>query len=208
MKKVLKILTLIMLILTILKISDTYAKYYTKAHTGTLIQDVGQWIIKVNEMDIYSENGENVEFTANNFKNFSNPNATPDKISPSSTGYTDIVIDPTGTDVAVRYDIEIDLTGVSSLAIEARLEMASGDNTLVKTGENTYSGIISLSDVQAGNKANVRCYVTWINDENKNQEDSLAGMGEEQINLSISANVTVMQYLGEEITPYVEPVAP
>lgn len=203
MKKVLKILTLIMLILTILKIGDTYAKYYAKAQTATLSQDVGQWVIKVNEMDIYSETGESVEFTINKFNNFSNPDAAPDKISPSSTGYTDIVIDPTGTDVAVRYDIEIELTGVSSLAIEARLEMASGVNTLVKTGENTYSGIISLADVQAGTTADVRCYINWNNDENKNEEDTLVGTGEQEINISLSANVTVTQYLGEVLTPYV-----
>ena len=199
MKKVLKILTLIMLILTILKIGDTYAKYYAKAQTANLSQDVGQWVIKVNEMDIYSETGESVEFITNNFNNFSNPNAVPDKISPSSTGYADIVIDPTGTDVAVRYDIEIDLTGVSSLAIEARLEMVSGTNTLVKTGENTYSGIISLADVQAGNKANVRCYITWTNDENKNTEDTVFGTGEQQVDISLSANVTLTQYLGEDL---------
>lgn len=198
MKKVLKILTLIMLIFTILKIGDTYAKYYAQAHTENLSQEIGKWVVKINEMDLYSKTGESVKFQVNNLNNFSNPNAAPDKISPSSTGYVDIVIDPTGTDVAVRYDIELDLTGVSNLAIEARLEMASGTNTLVKTGKNTYSGIISLAEVQAGSKANARCYVTWNNDETKNAEDSAMGLNP-QTDISLSAKVTVTQYLGEEI---------
>ena len=106
MKKVFKILTLIMLILTILKIADTYAKYYTKGHTSSLSEEVGQWVIKVNDMDIYSEGGQSVEFSVTNISNFTNANAAPDKISPASEGYTNIIIDPTGTDVAVRYDIE------------------------------------------------------------------------------------------------------
>ena len=207
MKKVFKILTLIMLIFTILKIGDTYAKYYARAHTATLSQEVGKWIIKVNEMDIYSESGETVEFQVNNLDNFSNPDAAPDKISPSSTGYVDIVIDPTGTDVAVKYDIELNFTRPSNLAMEARLEMASGANTLVRTGENTYSGTISLAEVQAGNTANIRCYISWNNDETKNNEDSIIGLGT-RVNISLSANVTVTQYLGEEITEYVPSETP
>ncbi len=204
MKKIFKILTLGMLIFTILKIGDTYAKYYASAHTMALSKEVGKWVIKVNEMDIYSETGDSVEIQLNQFSNFSNANATPDKISPSSTGYADIEIDPTGTDVAVRYDIELDLTDVANLAVEARLEMASGTNTLVKTGPNTYSGIITLADVQAGTTANVRCYVTWNNDETKNQEDSIIGSAA-GTTISFLAKVTATQYLGEELIEYVAP---
>lgn len=202
MKKVFKILTLIMLIITLLKIGDTYAKYFSKATTSTLSQEVGKWVIKINEMDIYSETGETVEFEVNNLDNFSNVNATPDKISPASTGYVDIEIDPTGTDVAVRYDVEIDLTGVSNLAIEARLEMAFGENTLVRTAENTYTGIISLADVQEGSTTILRCYVVWENDETQNEQDSEVGavFGQE---INLSAKVTATQYLGETITEYV-----
>lgn len=205
MKKVLKILTIIMLIITILKIGDTYAKYYSKVQTATLSQDVGQWIIKINSKDIYSKEGKSVNFTVNSFNNFSNPNAAPNKISPSSTGYVDMLIDPTDTEVAVRYDIELDLTGVSNLAISARLEMASGENTLIQTGENTYSGILSLADIQSGKTANVRCYVTWTNDENKNDEDTAIGAQVVASIISLSVNVTATQYLGETITPYVMP---
>ena len=205
MKKVLKILTLVMLILTIIKIGDTYAKYFASANTATLSQDVGKWIILVNNMDITIEGGESVEFEVNNFNNFSNTHAAQDKISPGSTGYVDIEINPAGTDVAVRYDIELDLTGVSNLAIEARLEMASGENTLVKTGENTYSGTISLADVQAEATATVRCYITWNNDDANNGVDSAAGSNV-NLELGLTANVTVTQYLGEDLTPYVEPV--
>jgi len=204
MKKVLKILTLVMLIITILKISDTYAKYFTTAHTDTLSRDIAKWVIKVNELDI-SRTGETVEFPIDKFNNFSNTNTLEGKISPASEGYADIIIDPKGTDVAVRYDIQIELNGTSNLAVSARLAMASGDNTLVKTGENTYTGIISLSDVQAEKTADVRCFITWLNDENKNTEDTEVGSRTERVTFDVEANVTVRQYLGEDITPYVAP---
>ena len=204
MKKVLKILTLIMLIITILKISDTYAKYHATAHTDTLSRDVAKWVIKVNELDI-SRTGETVEFPINKFNNFTNANTLGDKISPASEGYADIIIDPTGTDVAVRYDIEIELNGASNLAVSARLAMASGDNTLVKTGENTYTGIISLSEVQEGKTADVRCYITWVNDENKNNEDTEIASSDDRVKFNVAARATISQYLGEDITPYVAP---
>ena len=204
MKKTLKILTLVMLIITLIKIGDTYAKYLATATTETLEQKVGQWVIKINEMDIFKAEGDSVEFPLTQINNFATSNAATDKIGPGSEGYTDIVIDPTGTEVAVRYDITLELTGVSDLAISARLEMANGENTLVKTGENTYTGIIALSDIQDGEKANIRCYLKWENLETDNEKDSTAGKTED-LKLQLKANVTVLQYLGEEIVPYAEP---
>lgn len=204
MKKVLKILTLIMLIITILKIADTYSKYYTRAHTSSLTKDIGEWVIKVNEMDIYSENGASVELVIDKFNNYTNNYASPDKIAPFSEGYTDIVIDPTGTDVAVRYDMQIEVPETSVLDLEARLEMISDEEVLIKTGENTYTGIINLSDVQQGKKANIRAYILWMNNEEKNEEDTAIATTEQRENLEISVNLTVSQYLGEEITEYVE----
>ena len=209
MKKTLKILTLVMLIITLIKIGETYAKYLATATTETLEQKVGQWVIKVNEMDIFKAEGDSVEFPLTQINNFATSNAATDKIAPGSEGYTEIVIDPTSTEVAVRYDITLELTGVSDLAISARLETANGENTLVKTGENTYTGIIALSDVQSGEKASVRCYLKWedLNNDATNEKDSTAGSTVD-LNLQLKANVTVLQYLGEEITPYVAPVTP
>ena len=149
MKKVLKILTLIMLIFTILKIGDTYAKYFTEANTQNLSQDIAKWEIKINDLDLYSDTGETVQIPINTFTNSTNPHTAPDRISPASQGYMNLILNPAGTDVAVRYDIEILLIGVADeLAIAATLEMANGANTLVRTGEHTYTGIISLADVK------------------------------------------------------------
>lgn len=202
MKKVLKILTLIMLILTIIKIGDTYAKYFATANTATLSQDIAKWIIKINELDIKSETGESVELDIDNFSNFTNNYTAPNKISPFSEGYVDIVIDPTGTDVAVRYDVELDTTNDSNLAITAWLEMQSETKTLIKTGEHKYTGILTLEEIKNSKTDTLRCYVMWGNDENKNEIDTeVAGEVDAQIKVNVS--VTATQYLGEEIVEYV-----
>lgn len=209
MKKVLKILTLIMLIFTIVKIGDTYSKYYSSAHTNSLSKDIGEWVIKLNDLDIYAENGAKVQFTLNKFNNFSNEYASPDKIAPSSKGYTDIAINPAGTDVAVRYDIQLDLSSITDKGInaEAWLEIQSptANMQFKRTEENTYSGTISLADVQTNQIATIRCYVEWLNDETKNQQDTVIGSKTERETIDIPVTVTVTQYLGEELVEYVQP---
>lgn len=205
MKKVLKILTLVMLIITIIKIGDTYSRYYTSANTSDLSKDIGEWIIKVNEKDIYSETGQKVEFTLNNFSNFTNTNTDPTKISPGNKGYTDIVIDPTGTDVAVRYDIDLNAGWI------AEFEMLLGGNIFleiqeptenmqfVKIDENTYSGTISLEDIQANKTAKIRCYIEWENDESLNDMVTILATSGRRVELELPINITVTQYLGEEL---------
>lgn len=205
MKKVLKILTLVMLIITIIKIGDTYSKYYTSANTSNLSKDIGEWIIKVNEMDIYSEDGDTVELTLENFGNFTNPNTDPTKISPGNKGYTDIVIDPTGTDVAVRYDIEfaeelLQVKEILGISISFELQNPTENMQLVKISENRYSGTISLADIKENQKAIIRCYIEWENAETRNEIDTgfaTKESGREAIRPELF--LTVTQYLGEEL---------
>lgn len=203
MKKVLKILTLVMLIITIIKIGDTYSRYYTSASTNNLSKDIGEWIIKVNEKDIYSETGQKVEFTLNNFSNFTNTNTDPTKISPGNKGYTDIVIDPTGTDVAVRYDIEINSVSNIDLegSIEIKLEIQDPTEKMqfVKISESKYSGTISLADIQENKTAKIRCYIEWANDNNQNERDSELGASTERVKVEVPIIITVSQHLGEKL---------
>lgn len=202
MKKVLKILTLVMLIITIIKIGDTYAKYFATANTATLSQDIAKWIIKINELDIKSETGESVELEIDNFGNFSNNYTAPNKIAPFSEGYVDIKIDPTGTDVAVKYDVELDTTNDSNLAITAWLEMQSEERTLIKTGEHKYTAIFTLDEIQDSQTDTLRCYIMWANDENKNEIDTEVA-GEVDAKVKVNVRITATQYLGEEIVEYV-----
>lgn len=205
MKKVLKILTLIMLIITILKIGDTYSKYYTSAHTNLLEKEIGEWVIKVNETDIYSQEGQVVNINIDKFNNFINSNTDPTKISPGNKGYTDIVIDPSGTDVAVRYDIEINdtivLQELNMLKMKVTFEIQTPTENMqfVQIDENKYSGIISLADVQANEKATIRGYIEWENNETLNELVSEIGLDKNRQEVEIPIKITCTQYLGEAL---------
>ena len=205
MKKVLKILTLVMLIITIIKIGDTYSRYYTSANTTDLYKDIGEWIIKVNEMDIYSENGDTVEFVLNKFNNFTNSNTEPTKISPGNKGYTDIVIDPSGTDVAVRYDIELHSDWINEFEmllggnVFLEIQEPTENMQFVEIDKNSYSGIISLEDIQANKTVTIRCYIEWKNDETLNNMVTILATTGRRVTLKLPINITVSQYLGEEL---------
>ena len=78
------------------------------------------------------------------------------------------------------------------------------EGELIKTGPNTYTGTISLSDVQTGKKANIRAYLLWLNNETKNEADTEIATTGQRETLNVSLKATVSQYLGEEIIEYTE----
>ena len=201
MKKVLKILALIMLIITMLKIGDTYAKYYSEA-IAELEQSVGQWVIKINDMDIYSETGQTVEFDMDIQNLVADENTMPGKISPGSTWAADIKLDPSGTDVAVRYDIEVSPAQIETVDAEYHITAIDGETQVIKTGANKFTGIITLAEVQENKQAQIRCSVIWNNNEERNTEDTqLAGTSQ---SIEIPLTIKCTQYLGEEIEEYTE----
>lgn len=195
MKKILRILTLIMLILTIWTISDTYAKFFTKANI-TANYEVGKWQIKLNEINIYSEEGEIVTFTMNAQDAVENQNTASGKLAPNSSFYADIILDPEGTDTAVRYDIEINLPQIEKGNLQYEITIENSEKVLTQTAENTYTGIISLADIQDEKKEQIRCLIKWdITEEIEVKEGTIGSTyGEE---LEIPIKVTCKQYLGE-----------
>lgn len=195
MKKILRILTLIMLILTIWTISDTYAKFFTKANI-TANYEVGKWQIKLNEINIYSEEGEIVTFTMNAQDAVENQNTASGKLAPNSSFYADIILDPEGTDTAVRYDIEINLPQIEKGNLQYEITIENSEKVLTQTAENTYTGIISLADIQDEKKEQIRCLIKWdITEEIEVKEGTIGSTYGEKLEIPIK--VTCKQYLGE-----------
>ena len=79
-------------------------------------------------------------------------------------------------------------------------ECVSGD-TLIKTGENTYTNVLTLNDIKTGIKNNIRVNFSWNNIETNNIEDSKLGLIYNN-KIEIPVEIEVLQYLGEEIKEY------
>lgn len=208
MKRVWILIVLIMLIFTIYEVAISYAKYTSEA-TATTDREVGAWVVKVNQTDIATANAT-TSFTINSLTYTSTQYVKPGKMAPSSSGYFDIIIDPSDCSVAIRYDATLNFSALNisdAINFDSIYKVVNNVETttgIIRTGENTYSGIISLSDVINEVPTELRFYVTWEEDGTGTNDaaDSILGMGSSTI-LNIPVNIVVSQYTGEQITAYV-----
>lgn len=119
-KKIVKVLILIaILILAFLIIKSTYSKY-TNSALGIINEKAGAWIIKVNGIDIADAGGT---FDIDNFRldenNAVNSHINGEQMAPGTKGRFFIELDPTGTDVSVKYTITIDRNKFITSIMEA-----------------------------------------------------------------------------------------
>lgn len=189
------------ILFTIYEILNTFAIFESKV-TGEVEVQNAKWIIHINNTDITT--GESKKFVIDQIDIDGNNRTAEGKIAPGLSGNFNIMIDPKGTDVTVRYDMEFDLSKLEGTKIQINsIEETEMGNSFVKTGENTYTGIISLSDIKKGVKHNITVKFEWQEDETTNQEDSQIGQIPDN-KISIPVTVTVRQYLGEPVEEYNE----
>lgn len=195
MKKIYLCLALVLLIITVFIILKTYGLFETK--TGLNVQsEVGKWVILVNNTDITQQ--ENTKFSVDKIIWDQNDEVKEGKIAPGASGYFDIVIDPTDTDVSVRYDIGFDFSEFENTNITITSIQEINDKKIVKTGNNKYTGIITLDEISAGTTNTIRVNIAWENNEENNEHDSnLSSVPNTILNIPVTINVS--QYLGETI---------
>ncbi len=197
MKRVLLLISLLMLFFTIYLTMDTYALFESNKNYD-VSSDIAKFVIKVNGSEAKTE-----EFVVDSIAYYENEYVIDNKIAPLVDGYFDIVIDAEDVEVSLRYDIEFDFSSLSipGLVISSITEL--GGNTLVLTDKDTYSGVITLADMDSSTVNTVRVSISWQNDEANNEVDSSWGMVADKV-ISIPVNVKLTQYLGEELPVYVE----
>ena len=197
MKRVLLLISLLMFFFTIYLTMDTYALFESNKNYD-VSSDIAKFVIKVNGSEAKTE-----EFVVDSIAYYENEYVIENKIAPLVDGYFDIVIDAEEVEVSLRYDIEFDFSSLSipGLVISSITEL--GGNTLVLTDKDTYSGVITLADMDSSTVNTVRVSISWQNDEANNEVDSSWGMVADKV-ISIPVNVKLTQYLGEELPVYVE----
>lgn len=198
MKKRLWFIVIIFLLVSIYLISNSYALFETNSG-GAIEGDVGKWIIKLNDNLI--SGATPTTFNIDSFQYTENIHTDDGYISPGREGYFDIVLDPTGTQVAVKYDISLNLSNFYSDNISLNVSVSDGQD-IIKTAENTYSGVFSLNDIENEVVKTLRIGITWIDDVNYDADDTQLGLAGGSISIPVS--VSASQYNGEEIIPYSE----
>lgn len=199
--KIIYILCAIMIFASIYEITDTYGLFESNK-TEIVDSPIAKWNILINETNI----NESINFNIDNFQIDENTTVKSGKIAPGTTGYFDIVIDPSDTEVSFRYDLTIDNSELSSSFTIEQIEETNGF-TITRTSVNTYSNIITLADIKNGVKNNIRVHIKWQNNEENNASDTEIGLNKEYF-LNIPITINVSQYFNETLEPYVEPAEP
>lgn len=199
MKKVCYISSALLIVFVIIKIIFSFS--LLESNTNLVVNNsLGKWTILVNNTDITRNT---VGFNIDSIYYDNNINVKSGKLAPGLGGYFDISIDPDDTEVSVRYDITFNTTNLSSsntsLSISSVSELS--DKTIVQTDQNTYTGIINLSEINNNKVDTIRTTINWENMEVNNDKDYEVGKQSNKT-LEIPVTVKVSQYTGEVIREY------
>lgn len=172
-------LVLMLLVVGLYFVSGTYARYASTA-TGKATTAVATWAAKVNSNDMTTTD----TFTLN-FTEVPNENVVDGKIAPSSQLYTELVIDPTGSEVAMDYSIKLGDLVSDGASIKNKVEISAikiGTETYLYSelpevdGERVLTGTIELESQDAAiseaSKESVVIYVEWFDNGSEDPADT------------------------------------
>ena len=199
MKKYTMVLAPFFFLVMVLIIAVGSYALFESQRTNTSNLEIAKWEIKVND-DMLS--GSTSTFTINNFTWSTSQYVKEGKTAPGIDGYFDIEIDPNDADTSIRYDVTFDFSNLDSDQFTITEIKEVDEKSIVRTGQYTYSNIISLEDIEDGETNTIRVYIEWVNDEDNNVKDSELGtVLNNQLLIPVSVNVT--QYInGDTLTPY------
>ena len=193
--KLLIVLTLLGLSLSIM--SSTYSRYVADT-TGDIAMAFAKWQILVNNSDITNETSTSITIEPTILED---ENVAQNKLAPTSSGYFDILIDPSNVQVSFNYKIEIIKDeDIPDLIID---KYAIIDNNTSETDESEiiYNDILNneINDSFSLDEDNfepftIRVFFEWYDEEdNTMSDDDDTNLITNKENFNITANITFEQ---------------
>lgn len=148
-----------------------------------------KWDIKLTdkENNSFSETNK-IKFTTKKTNHIS-----VDKIAPGTEATANLIIDPTGSNTAIDYSIEVDVNEFTFINVKS-IKATINENEILELlnvdgvwKPNTDVGI-SLNDVKLGKKVILEITLFWDDKNQNNEEDTNIGKNEELIELDITVN--------------------
>ncbi len=190
MKRLFPFLLALLLLAVMGQILVSYGVFETDVEVGTETP-VAAWQIVVNGNQL-TDVPQTFDITNVNWQ--SSSNVLPGRVAPNLEAYFEIIIDPSGTEVGIEYELEIKFSEIGNDHIIIQSVKDSDDNDLTETAFETYKGVISLLDVLDDKIETIRVTFTWENDESNNQVDSnMANIFNSEF--VIPLNIRVLQYI-------------
>ena len=194
-KIILFVFVLVTIVFLYFGAKGTYTSYESnvEAKTGNT---VSQLKLSINGVDLGSDEIidnriliENVTWTSSHTR--------AGKISPGSTGQFNFELDPTESDVAILYEFQlIDKTVDPDKLLT--FNSVTSNRSIVRTAVDTYSGIISLSDINNELTTNVTIGFVYTDTEDV---EGYTGSNDDLEDF-FEIHFRALQYKGETLVPY------
>ena len=194
-------------------IGGTYARYTNTATLSGKVQ-MAAWHVELNGEDMNTAaSTQDVTLTL-----AENDYVSDDRIAPDRSGYFDILLDPTGSEVAIDYIISCDFanaaTGIANTDSDITITgakfwkaaSAGTDDTGTAININSASGVTlseTLAAVEANTPITVRVTVTWTHhaDASLDSADTANGVAARtNAMITIPVTVTAQQHISADTT--------
>lgn len=189
-RKLIILLAFFSLLVCVITLQDTYAKYISKADTSSSLT-ISRWKILVNDIDVRQSLTSNALITPV----FSgNEHINPNVVAPTSEGYFDLVIN--GTDTDVSFDYTITVTKKDGSPVDDLKVVSYTKDGITTDVEDDITGTVYLSDT---NKIHdIRVNLKWVDDETQTMDNALdtnttlASITELNVNVNFIQKTTVV----------------
>lgn len=168
MRKNYSLFSLLLIIALLAQIGITYSIFETNLNTTT-DSTLAPWQILVNDTMVSSGSAE---FTVDTVNWTNDSNVLDGKAAPGSSGYFEIIIDPSGSKVAIEYEIELDFEFNNNEYIKLSTIKKQNNDDLVPINSNTFFGEITLLQLESDYIETIRVSFVWENNEDNNDVDS------------------------------------
>ena len=150
-----------------LKQKNTYTSYTSEAD-GTVDSAIANWNIKIDKETVTTLKQKNVAIKD---IEWDESEVAPGKVAPGSKGKMHVEIDPTGTEVALLYTLQILDNKADKNMILTVENIKQSNAELIKTGENEYTSVITLDMLKNKVKPVVEMDLKWENNDDINDLD-------------------------------------
>ena len=185
-KKVKAFIAIIALFYCVTLIQSTYAKYVSGLDANTNLA-IARWKILLNDVDITTESSFTGEITpVLNGSTYVNEGV----IAPAASGYFDIIIDGSESDVSFQYNLTVTQADDNTISDLRVTSYQIGTDT-VTDYNGTISNIINSTDT---NKARtIRFFVDWYDGVDEEMDNEADTASTEDGVASFKVNVNVVQ---------------
>ena len=191
-KKIIVVCTLLICFIFLIT-RITYSSYESNT-AGNVTGNIAGWNIKINDVIVSNEVDKEVDIDD---VVWNSTHTRSGKLAPGSTGTFNIKLDFSGTDVAVRFDLEIIDKTIDPDKVLTLVDIDTADVTLVRTDVSTYSAIVDVDDIDT-TIVNLALDLSWVNIE-ASPDPTDGGSGNDDF---LEVNFKAVQYQGGALTAY------